>query len=250
MANQHEDEDSDLADLLPGSKVQDPAKRVKKQQQQDPQPRVCDLNCILDYITTYISLFCYYYPGVCAVFVLILVGGLVMLLTNLMFNPIEHFGVIKNDFSNVRSKYDLTMGKIDHWCLEGGDQKCDCEDPLVPMSRIEHKSWILSFNKNKDTVKELAETELDVAFLGGDIVEEMNGRWMGETQPQLKQMSLIFKNHFSKANGASIEGVALGIAGKQTVAAFSLHHAPLGLTRCYRRHGSQCSLPSLAWRNG
>jgi len=30
-------------------------------------------------------------------------------------NPTEQFGVIQNDYTDVRSKYDLEVGKISHW---------------------------------------------------------------------------------------------------------------------------------------
>lgn len=48
---------------------------------------------------------------------------------------------ITHDYSEISSKYDLTLGSIDHWCLRGGDNACRCEDPLEPMSRRSNPKW-------------------------------------------------------------------------------------------------------------
>jgi lysophospholipase L1-like esterase len=142
-----------------------------------------------------------------------------LVLTSLVFNPTEQFGIAEgHHHSNIQSKYDLTMGQIDHWCLEGGDANCLCEDPLIPMSRTEHRSWVLAFNKNKGMIQpyiqdRLLATELDVAFLGGSIVEEIQGRWMGSSQDaDLQSLSRLFRANFQGTN-SKIQGVALGIAG-------------------------------------
>jgi hypothetical protein len=47
------------------------------------------------------------------------------------------------------------------------------------------------------------------------IVEEMDGRWMGrrERSTGLKTLERTFNQHFHKATNATVEGVALGIAG-------------------------------------
>ena len=48
---------------------------------------------------------------------------------------------IDHDYSSIRSKYDLTLGSIDHWCLQGDDNECQCEDPLEPMSKRTSHKW-------------------------------------------------------------------------------------------------------------
>ncbi|KAL7555219.1 hypothetical protein ACHAWF_018964 [Thalassiosira exigua] len=48
---------------------------------------------------------------------------------------------IRTDYTAVSSKYDLTLGSIDHWCLSGDDNSCRCEDPLEPMSKRSSQKW-------------------------------------------------------------------------------------------------------------
>lgn len=55
-------------------------------------------------------------------------------------NPFDD-AQITHDYSEITSKYDLTLGSIDHWCLRGGDNACRCEDPLEPMSRRSNPKW-------------------------------------------------------------------------------------------------------------
>jgi hypothetical protein len=170
---------------------------------------------LLDYVSSYISMLCYYYPVMCGFFFFFMISSIMMLLGNMVLNPTEEFGVIKHDHSNIQSKYDLSMGEIDHWCLGGGDNDCKCEDPMVPVSRAERKSWVQSFKNNRKLVKQYQEsTDLDVAFLGESVVEEMSGRWMGQQRSaQLKSVETMFLNNFDKRRGARMQGVALGIAG-------------------------------------
>jgi hypothetical protein len=161
---------------------------------------------------------CYYYPVACGFFTMMTIALIMVLLGDLVLNPTEEFGVIKHDHSNIQSKYDLSMGEIDHWCLGGGDKGCRCEDPLVPVSRAERKSWVQSFKSNRRLVKQyegvaLSE-DVDVAFLGESVIEEMGGRWMGKQRsPELKSLNTMFLNNFDKKRGARMQGVALGIAG-------------------------------------
>eukprot|EP00584_Thalassiosira_punctigera_P019308 CAMPEP_0172552348 /NCGR_PEP_ID=MMETSP1067-20121228/44384_1 /TAXON_ID=265564 ORGANISM="Thalassiosira punctigera, Strain Tpunct2005C2" /NCGR_SAMPLE_ID=MMETSP1067 /ASSEMBLY_ACC=CAM_ASM_000444 /LENGTH=487 /DNA_ID=CAMNT_0013340311 /DNA_START=115 /DNA_END=1578 /DNA_ORIENTATION=+ len=48
---------------------------------------------------------------------------------------------IGHDYTLVKSKYDLSVGSIDHWCLHGDDNSCRCEDPLEPMSKRSSRKW-------------------------------------------------------------------------------------------------------------
>lgn len=47
------------------------------------------------------------------------------------------------------------------------------------------------------------------------VVEEMDGRWMGrrDRSPGLTRLAETFDKHFRRKTGASLEGIALGIAG-------------------------------------
>ena len=55
-------------------------------------------------------------------------------------NPFEA-ARIEHDYTSVTSKYDLTLGFIDHWCLHGDDNTCRCDDPLEPSSRRSSPKW-------------------------------------------------------------------------------------------------------------
>lgn len=48
---------------------------------------------------------------------------------------------INHDYTAITSKYDMTLGSIDHWCLHGDDNSCKCEDPLEPMSKRSSRKW-------------------------------------------------------------------------------------------------------------
>ena len=35
-------------------------------------------------------------------------------------------GVVKHDFTNVKSRYDLDLGQIDHWCIDVSPSSLQC----------------------------------------------------------------------------------------------------------------------------
>jgi hypothetical protein len=80
--------------------------------------------------------------------------------SNRHVDPFAH-AHISTDYtsSNIRSKYDLTLGKIDHWCLADklhgeNDNLCSCEDPLEPTSRSSSHKW---FDQHKENIKSVTE---------------------------------------------------------------------------------------------
>jgi hypothetical protein len=157
---------------------------------------------------------CYMYPRCCGCVSVATGAFLLFFLLGAALNPTETFGLIPNDYSEIKSEYDLTLGKIHHWCLKGDNDSCRCEDPLEPNSRIEFKTWNDAHKANKNKVEAFRDSELlDVAFLGESLVEEMDGTWMGRQQgDELKSIAKIFRSQF-KREKSGIEGVALGIAG-------------------------------------
>ena len=127
-------------------------------------------------------------------------------------NPTFTYGNVEQDFSLISSKFDLQQGTIDHWCLRGDDDSCRCEDPLVPVSRGEFQTWTKAHHANKEMLNEVKGIPIQVAFVGESLVEEMNGRWMGQSRgQQLDKMKRMFESKFSTENG--VKGIALGIAG-------------------------------------
>ena len=195
--------DADLADLL-----ESPQKQQQQQQQRQQQPGLCQLICAhLSYFCTFScsSMCCCMACLVCFVVVV----GVVALF---VINPNQTFGELKNDWTSVKSQFELDVGKIDHWCLGGGNDGCKCEDPLVPASRVELRSWTEAFKENKKQIEKYVEdpvlmADLDVAIIGESAIEEMDGRWMGRRpNDELVTIGTIFKNHFNREKGASVEG--------------------------------------------
>jgi hypothetical protein len=84
---------------------------------------------------------------------------------------------------------------------------------------MSRRPWVKAFWRNREAVERiradpLRRQELDVAFLGGSLVEEMNGRWLGRDVRPLAPVKSGFERRFQRELGGKFEGVALGIAGK------------------------------------
>jgi len=177
----------------------------------------------------------------------LLVLAFIAFLTNTVFNPTQKMGIMGADYSAITSAYDLSLSKVHHWCIQGDNDSCKCEDPLEPNSRSEFKSWNAAHRSNVadvdlyravygsgptmiDTVTGKARPAIDVAFLGESVVEAMDGRWLGKRVvkalknpnlegPEAKKqpdIGKVFERLFRKDKGGPLEGVALGIAGDTT----------------------------------
>jgi len=127
--------------------------------------------------------------------------------------------VIELDYSTVTSKYDMSLGAIDHWCLQGGDSNCRCEDPLLPIDKLQFKYWSRTFEMNKQCVDEYVMNDdiyfenMDVVFLGENIVEAWAGRSVGMNSTTLLSIKKLFSKRFNKEEGGKFNGLPLGIAG-------------------------------------
>jgi len=153
------------------------------------------------------------------------------------------------DYSAINSAFDLSLAKVDHWCIKGDNESCKCEDPLEATARSEFKSWSAAHKANVaevnlyralygsepkivDTALGKPRPAIDVAFVGESVVEAMDGRWLGkkvikainsnknngggEEGPEEKgkpDLGKTFERLFRKDKGGPVEGVALGIAG-------------------------------------
>lgn len=173
---------------------------------------------ICDFIQAYISYLCFQYPLYCGCIACLISFLIVTWLITYFVNPTEEFGIIHNDWTNLDSRYDIDLGKIDHWCLKGDNDSCRCEDPLVPASRVELRSWVEAFKDNKKQVDKYVSKStkfpIDIALIGESAIEEMDGRWMGRRPTdELVNIGNQFHSRFKKEKGGKIEGIALGIAG-------------------------------------
>jgi hypothetical protein len=172
---------------------------------------------ILELVFAYCSYTCVYAPRLCLFLgVVALLVPTYFVIIDVFLNPTEHFGVIANDYTDITSRYDLSIGKVDHWCLRGDNDSCRCEDPLQPQARGEFRSWSKAHKSNVALVQGAVEsaTSIDIAFLGESVVEEMDGRWFGDkTNTLLSELAKIFDKNFSKEKGGKLDGLAIGVAG-------------------------------------
>ena len=67
--------------------------------------------------------------------------GAIGFVSNTLFNPVKPTGKMGWDYSAIKSAYDLKINQVDHWCIQGDNDSCKCEDPLEAASRSEFKSW-------------------------------------------------------------------------------------------------------------
>mmetsp|Transcript_4145 Transcript_4145/g.6481 ORF Transcript_4145/g.6481 Transcript_4145/m.6481 type:complete len:431 (+) Transcript_4145:160-1452(+) len=123
---------------------------------------------------------------------------------------------MKHDFTNSHSFFDLVMKDVDHWCLAGGDDDCTCDDPTFPMPIVESKGWRKAFKQNKAIVRDQAketDTQVDVVFVGDQLIEAWNGKYQGEKLDELRSVAKTFNKKFGTNNGTDLKGLALGIGG-------------------------------------
>lgn len=109
---------------------------------------------------------------------------------------------------------------------KGGDKNCNCEDPTVPISKMQYRFWKQTHDMNKKMIDDYLsniETNLDVVFLGENIVESWAGRSIGINTAGMKPMEEVFNSYFHKEGGegtssnikggGKFNGLPLGIAG-------------------------------------
>ena len=224
MSNNVGDDDADLHDLLGTDDHQGAANGIEMTPLNLDQLSEGKLDVpvkrrhadatVLDLGIAYCTYLCDFAPKCCFILgIVAIVIPAYMLVMAVFLNPTEHFGEITNDYHNyadITSRYDFDIKNIDHWCLKGGDDGCRCEDPLQPQSRAQFRTWTKAHEANIDDVNKIVEQgrNIDVAFLGESVIEEMDGRWMGDkTNDNLKRLAKLFTKNFGD------RAVALGVAG-------------------------------------
>jgi len=242
-------DDSDLEDLIAKSPPTNPKSHLELDSSSVGLPGTGGLLSFtpLGFIVGSCRLFSYKCPCLSKCVYSLLVLAFIAFLTNTVFNPTQKMGIMGADYSAITSAYDLSLSKVDHWCIQGDNDSCRCEDPLEPNSRSEFKSWNAAHKSNVadvnlyravygsgptmiDTATGEARPPIDVAFLGESVVEAMDGRWLGKRivkalknsnmeGPEAKKqpdIGKVFERLFRKDKGGILEGVALGIAGDTT----------------------------------
>ena len=87
---------------------------VKRQQYHGGGGASSNSSC-LRLCCAYLAYLCEYAPRCCCCLgIVALVVPTYLLVVTVFFNPTEHFGV-DTDYTGIKSTYEFTLGKIDHW---------------------------------------------------------------------------------------------------------------------------------------
>ena len=189
-------------------------KSVSKTKNENEKRRRYKFNESFRNYTTHLGHLVKMNPKSCLFFLLCAVSLIGLLLANIT-NGHNFDHLINTDYSDIKSIYDLSLGKLDHWCLSGDDYSCDCEDPLEPVSRGEIKQWVKAHQANVDAVSNTLSCKktLDVTFLGESIVEEWAGTRLGHNSSKYFNASMSFQHHFNTTSGGNFSALPLGING-------------------------------------
>jgi len=182
---------------------------------------------IFELVLAYISLFVMNRPKTSSCIVIsFLIVSILLINLNLSNAPtLTPESIVEHDYTSIASKYDLTVGKVDHWCLEGGNEKCRCEDPLIPSQKKQYRNWQTAHEQNIDLIRSAfsdADDDfyfqdlVDVVFIGENIVEAWAGRSISFNTTFTIDVKNKFDQVFQKSRGGKFNGLPLGIAGDTT----------------------------------
>lgn len=120
------------------------------------------------------------------------------------------------DYSSVMNtnQLELKLGEIHHWCINGDDNSCTCDDPLTARSGV-GKDWFEAHDDNAFQVESYISRvpSQDVVFVGDDIAELWaGGRGTGKSLYKAK-IRKIFSSLFERTSNGPIDGLSLGISG-------------------------------------
>jgi hypothetical protein len=96
------------------------------------------------------SLCCGRFPDFPNARLILVVLGFVGYLSNTLFNPTKTMGIMGAYYSAIKDYVDLSLSKVDHWCIRGDNESCRCEDPLeaaIPRAGS-FKVWTAAHNAN------------------------------------------------------------------------------------------------------
>jgi len=152
-------------------------------------------------LCAYTRLFLITYTRFSKCFFLVLFGTILYSVASFLTNESESIGVVSYHMSNIHSEYDFDLGKIDHWCLNGRDDGCDCDDPLNPIPKV-YDGWIKDHVKRVESIKAIENLDKRrVVFLGQSITAIWSGdlglNRFGSGNKFTTRASDVFKSDFS-----------------------------------------------------
>mmetsp|Transcript_4601 Transcript_4601/g.8742 ORF Transcript_4601/g.8742 Transcript_4601/m.8742 type:complete len:232 (-) Transcript_4601:672-1367(-) len=127
-----------------------------------------------------------------------------------------------HDYTLIRSDYQFDKVNINHYCLFGDDESCDCESFKEPIPRPAEQGWTEVHEANKARISDERISDdispedyfFDLVFYGDDIVENLNGKASGRPIPEAKAITTYFNENFTyKGKQSNINSIAMGITG-------------------------------------
>ena len=218
------DEDTDLHDLLEGGessastqKYSNYYNRGKARSRNDPSGSAFSAFLRLPELMCYfLTSFLLNNPLIGKISVLAFLAMILFSLLAVTTNKTQQIGVINYDFS---SKYDLNIGKINRWCVDGGND-CECPDPLTPTPRL-HKQWFNSVKIHREYVEKVPNP--DIVFLGQTLVEAFNARinghdmsknaFFGKVQHDFGRKFQVTAGPTTNPDENAITATAMGLTG-------------------------------------
>ncbi|CAB9517272.1 Lipolytic protein G-D-S-L family [Seminavis robusta] len=138
--------------------------------------------------------------------------------------------------------------------------KCDWLNPTLPSPRNDKdKTVIEAWNQAIDThqaridaiMTKRRQRDLDVAIVGGTLVEHMEGKEYGIAHSHLKRFEDAFLTLFTRLGGGHVDGMALGMTGDRSAhVLYRLHHGTQLLTRDFTPKVWWIMIGTLDWELG
>lgn len=127
-------------------------------------------------------------------------------------SPVRNY--MTRDYTALTDNFNFQTAQIDHWCLFGGDDRCNCEDPTEGQSRSEVPGWSNAHNRNKQIVQDTLDKKgkIDVVFFGDQNVQSWDGHWLDKPCPEGGKIARHYNETFNSEK-SDLQAVALGIYG-------------------------------------
>mmetsp|Transcript_11641 Transcript_11641/g.19727 ORF Transcript_11641/g.19727 Transcript_11641/m.19727 type:complete len:422 (-) Transcript_11641:241-1506(-) len=187
---------------------------------QSPQePTVVDPVAVAMNVWNLAAAYACYYRSISVPLASILVALIVILtLEHIVHKATEHHKIkMAGDYTRSYNN-DLKISNVDHWCLEGGDTGCKCDDVTEAIPHFENPGWTKAFGLNKELAEKPVPSDYyDVVFVGDGSVEEWNDRVRGFHLQRIANTKFFWNKMWGDDKDfndpdAQLDGLALGIA--------------------------------------
>jgi hypothetical protein len=124
---------------------------------------------------------------------------------------------LERDYSSLSTDYDFQKANVHHWCLFGGNENCQCEDPTMDQSREEVRGWSEAHQRNiqqiNDNIIIRHGGKLDVVFVGDQTFQMWGeGKLLGKSSQEGDKIAAYFNQTFRNPNtNGGVHGISMGI---------------------------------------